>query len=319
MLSSDLAREDTDGEPDRATRENDMAKTLVAIPAYNEETALGSVILKAREHVDEVLVVDDASEDGTSRVARMALATVISHRRNLGKGAAVRTAFDYARRNGHELLVLIDGDGQHESDEIPRLMEPIRTGEADVVLGLRWGKENDMPVYRRAGKRVLDYTTAAFTGILTDSQCGFRAFSRKAIDVLDPHVLGFGTESELVIQAKEAGLGITEVFVSARYDLKGSTLRPVEHGYRVVDSILRVVAERHPLFTFGLPGAVLFLLGVSMGLFTLQAYNQTGAFAIGSALVGAVLLILGSLGIFTGVILNILPKAIAQRLNSGSL
>lgn len=296
-----------------------MAKTLVAIPAYNEETALGSVILKAREHVDEVLVVDDASEDGTSRVAKMALATVISHHRNLGKGAAVRTAFDYARRNGHELLVLIDGDGQHESDEIPNLMVPILEGEADVVLGLRWGKADDMPMYRRAGKRVLDYATGAFAGILTDSQCGFRAFSRRAIDALEPNVLGFGTESELLIQAKEAGLRMVEIPIRSRYDVGGSTLGPVEHGFSVIDSLLRVVAQRHPLFTFGLPGILMFLLGVYVGFYTLQVYDQTGGFVVGYAFLAVILFILGSLGFFTGLILNVLPKAIAQKLNSGHI
>ncbi len=293
-----------------------MARTLVAIPAYNEEVAIGSVVLKAREFVDEVLVVDDGSQDGTGRVARMALATVVSHRKNLGKGATIRTAFDYARRNGHEVLVLIDGDGQHESDEIPKVMEPVLKGEADLVLGIRWGKENDMPSYRRAGKRSLDYITAVFTGIVTDSQCGFRAFSRQAIEALDPHALGFGAESEMLIQAKEAGLRIVEVPVSSRYDVEGSTLKPVEHGYRVVDSILHVVAERHPLFSFGVPGMLSFLFGVYLGVYTLQTYNQTGAFAIGYALGVAIFLILGSLGIFTGVILNIIPKAISQRMKS---
>lgn len=89
---------------------------LVAIPAYNEEVALGSVVLRARAHADEVLVVDDGSEDGTAGVAEMAQATVVAHRKNLGKGAALRTAFDYARRNGHEVLVVLDGDGQHDPE-----------------------------------------------------------------------------------------------------------------------------------------------------------------------------------------------------------
>jgi glycosyltransferase involved in cell wall biosynthesis len=292
-----------------------MARTLVAIPAYNEEVAIGSVVLKAREHVDEVLVVDDGSEDGTHRVARMALATVVSHRKNMGKAAAIRTAFDYARRNGHEVMVLIDGDGQHNSDEIPKMMEPILKNDADVVLGTRWGKSDGMPIYRRAGKRALDYATAVFTGVLTDSQCGFRAFSKKAIEALDPHTAGFGVESEIIIQAKELGLKITEVPVSSRYDVEGSTLKPVEHGYRVVDSLLRIVAERHPLFFFGFPGLIIFLFGVYWGIYTLQVYNETGNFPVGIALLVAILLILGSLGVFTGVILNIMPSAIARRLH----
>ncbi len=293
-----------------------MAKTLAAIPAYNEEIALGSVVLKARDHVDEVLVVDDGSEDNTSRVASMAMATLLSHRKNLGKGAAIRTAFDYARRNGHEVLVLLDGDGQHDSDDIPALMKPVLDGEADIVLGQRWGKTNGMPTHRRAGKRVLDYTTAAFTGHLTDSQCGFRAFSRKAVDTLNPHSTGFGAESEILVQAKEAGLKVVEVPIRSRYDVEGSTLRPMQHGYRVVDSLLRIIARRHPLFFFGVPGVVFFLIGIILGSYTLQIYNETGAFAVGYALLVTILLILGGLGVLAGVLLNILPGVISQSLES---
>ncbi len=293
-----------------------MAKTLVAIPAYNEEIALGSVILKAREHVDEVLVVDDGSEDDTSRVASMAMATLLSHRKNLGKGAAIRTAFDYGRRNGHEVFVLLDGDGQHDPDDIPALMQPILDGEADIVLGTRWGKANGMPPYRRAGKRILDYTTAAFTGLLTDSQCGFRAFSRKAVDMLNPHAAGFGAESEILVQAKEAGLRVAEVPIRSRYDVEGSTLRPVQHGYRVIDSLLRIIAQRHPLFFFGVPGLIFFLLGIVLGGYTLQIYNETGAFAVGYALLVTILVILGGLGVLAGVLLNILPSVISQSVES---
>lgn len=293
-----------------------MSKSLLAIPAYNEELAIGSVVLKARQFVDEVVVVDDGSEDATRSVAQLALATVLSHRRNLGKGAAIRTAFDYARRNGSSAIVLMDGDGQHHPEDIPKVLAPIDAGEADVVLGTRWGKENGMPLYRRAGKRVLDYATGAFTGFVTDTQCGFRAFSRKAVDLLDVNVAGFGAESEMLIQANGAGLRIVEVSIDTRYDVEGSTLPPVEHGYRVVDSVLRVVAEQHPLFFLAGPGLLLLLFGVYLGLLTFQIYADTGAFAIGYALLVAIALILGSLGIFTGVLLNILPKAIERRIHS---
>lgn len=291
-------------------------KTLLAVPVYNEEVAVGSVVLKAQEYVDEVLVVDDGSSDDTRRVARLAAATVISHRRNLGKGAAIRTAFDYVRRNGHEILVLIDGDGQHDSDEIPKLTEGITRHEADIVVGTRWGKTNGMPLHRRMGKRILDYATAAVGGHLTDSQSGFRAFSRAAVDVLDVQSLGFGVESEILIRAKEAGLRIAEVPIGARYDVDGSTKGPLEHGFRVVDSVLRTAAVLHPLLFFALPGLLVFLLGLFLGFHVIDLFNTTGFLATGYALVVAISLILGGLGILTGIILNTLPRAIASQLNS---
>jgi glycosyltransferase involved in cell wall biosynthesis len=293
--------------------EQAKAKTLLAIPAFNEELTIGSVVLKAREHVDEVLVIDDGSEDDTRRVATLASATVLSHRRNLGKGAAIRTAFDYVRRNGHEILVLIDGDGQHDSEEIPNLTRSIAMDEADVVVGTRWGKTNGMPFYRRVGKRMLDYATGAFTGFITDSQCGFRAFSRTAVDALDLQSLGFGVESEVLIRAREAGLRVVEVPVGARYDVDGSTAEPLDQGVRVVDSILRVVAEWHPLIFFGVPGLIVFLLGMVLGFHVMNLFNQTGVLATGYALIVAITMILGGLLILTGIILNILPRAIARQ------
>ncbi len=224
-----------------------MVKTLVAIPAYNEDTTIGDIVLRAREHVDEVLVIDDGSVDATRRVARLAEATVLSHPTNLGKGSAIRTAFDYAWRNGHQAVVLLDGDGQHDCDEIPLLLKPILEGEAELVLGKRRGGQDGMPLYRRAGNRILDYMTATLTGVITDSQCGFRAFSRTAIDLLDLSTDGFGIESEMLIRATEAGLRMAEVPIKSRYDVDGSTLTPVEHGFRVANSILRIGAERYPV------------------------------------------------------------------------
>src|SRR5881275_2120859 len=136
-------------------------KILVAIPAFNEGATIGSVVLKARQFASEVIVVDDGSTDDTAETAALAGAHVIQHARNLGKGLAVRTAWLYARENAAEAFVLLDGDHQHDPNDIPRLAEKILSGKSDVVIGVRWGKTSRMPMYRRVGKRALDYATAA--------------------------------------------------------------------------------------------------------------------------------------------------------------
>src|SRR2546425_5657781 len=146
------------------------ASVIVAIPAFNEGATIGSVVLKARRYGGEVVVVDDGSSDGTAETATLAGAHVIRHARNLGNGMAIRSAWLYARERELEAFVLLDGDHQHNPKDIPRIVEPILAGNADVVLGVRWGKTSGMPLYRRIGKRALDYATATATknGMLTD-------------------------------------------------------------------------------------------------------------------------------------------------------
>src|SRR5882762_5024950 len=177
------------------------SKILVAIPAFNEGTTIGSVVLKARQFASEVVVVDDGSADDTAETAALAGAHVIQHARNLGKGLAIRSAWLYAREYSPEAFVLLDGDHQHDPNDIPRLVETILSGKSDIVIGVRWGKTSGMPMYRRMGKRALDYATAAGAknGMLTDSQCGFRAFSPHAMESLEPTESGLTIESQLLL------------------------------------------------------------------------------------------------------------------------
>src|SRR2546429_5298895 len=137
------------------------SKILVAIPAFNEGPTIGSVVLKARQFASNVVVVDDGSTDDTAETAALAGAHVIQHARNLGKAMAIRSAWLYAREHAPEAFVLMDGDHQHDPNDIPRHVEKILSGKSDVVIGVRWGKTSGMPLYRRIGKRELDYAAAA--------------------------------------------------------------------------------------------------------------------------------------------------------------
>ena len=217
-----------------------MANVVAIIPAYNEEKALADVIGKTLEHVDEVIVVDDGSSDKTSEVAIEAGARVIKHSVNLGKGEALKSGFKAI--GDDSIIITIDGDGQHNPSEIPDLVRPIIEDGADLVNGSRYmnGPEENTPAYRRVGQKVLDIATNISAGTkVTDSQSGFRAFSPKSKNVFRFKDTGFGIESEMLVDAAEAGLKIVEVHITVRYDLDGSTKDPITHGVGVLFNIAK--------------------------------------------------------------------------------
>lgn len=288
-------------------------RTLAAIPAYNEEVAIGSVVLRCRAYVNEVLVIDDGSQDRTTDVAKLAKATVYQHHYNAGKGAAIHSALQYARLKGFDAMVFLDGDGQHDPAFIPDLLEPILAGDADVVVGRREKHTSKMPMYRRFGMRLLDLLTAV-GGLdqIRDSQSGYRALSRAAIDALNLQERDFAVESEMLIEAKERELRVVEVPISVRYDVDGSTKAPIIHGIGAVDRILRIVASRHPLLFIGIPATALLFVGLWLGVDTLVVYYTQDFYAEGKALITVIFLMLGALALFSAIILNAMPKAILR-------
>jgi glycosyltransferase involved in cell wall biosynthesis len=215
------------------------------IPAYNEASHIARVVRGCAEHVDEVLVVDDGSHDKTAGLAEAAGATAIVHKRNAGKGAAIRTGFTYVRGHEFDAVVLLDGDGQHDWNEIPRFVEASERTGASVVLGDRMGAVAQMPALRRWTNRATSRIISRLARQqIPDSQCGFRLLRTEVLADLDLKTANYETESEMLLQAAAAGHRIESIPVRTIYNAAPSRIHPVRDTWRFLKLALRALALR---------------------------------------------------------------------------
>lgn len=282
---------------------------VAIIPAYNEADTIGTVVLRTKKHVDKVIVVDDGSTDKTAEVAKLAGAEVIQHTPNGGKGSALKTGFKFVQKLHADVVVCVDGDAQHNPDDIPKLLAPILNGEAEMVIGSRYlykDHKKEIPFYRRLGQWVLTSTSnCGAEEKITDSQSGFRAFSGDVIDKFRFKQTGFSIESEMFNDAIENNIKIIEVPISMRYKgLDTSTETPGKHGFGVLNYILKIVMEKRPLLFFGVSGMILLVFGLLFGLYSLNFYFINNNMPFGPSLLAAILILLGVLSVFAGMILN---------------
>jgi glycosyltransferase involved in cell wall biosynthesis len=290
-------------------------KIMAGMPAYNESKYIGSMVLSTRQYVNEVVVVDDGSGDDTSKIAQFAGADVIRHPQNKGYGAAILSIFDEARKRDPDVLIILDADAQHNPQEIPNIIKPILEGY-DVVIGTREKQAEKIPFYRRIGQKVIARSVNILSDEhLSDSECGFRAFSRKAIAELHLKESGMAISAETVAEAARQNLKIIQVPVSVIYGKDGSTLNPVSHGLGVMTRILVMISEQRPLLFFGLAGIILMLLGLAAGFFTLSLYTQSNVISVAWALIAIFLVILGAMSFFNGITLHAMNNVIHQALS----
>jgi len=287
-------------------------RVIAAMPAYNEEKYVGSIVLQTREYADQVVVVDDGSADHTARIAELAGATVIRHVENKGYGSAIQSIIAEAKRQNADILVILDADSQHNPEDIPSLINAISAG-FDVVIGSREMQENVIPAYRRLGQRTLArLTNIASQKKLSDTESGFRAYSRKAINTLELKETGMAISSEIISEAAAKGLKITEVPISVTYSKDSSTMNPVRHGLGVFQRIMVMISERRPLLFFGVLGCILIVLGVVSGIIVMRVLFAHQVLNMGTALISMLLITSGLLSIFTGVILDVIVRRIGN-------
>ena len=290
---------------------------IAAMPAYNEEHSIAKMVLGCKKYVDRVVVVDDGSSDATAEIATSLGAHVVRHEWNAGYGAALQTCFKTAREMGADRMVIIDSDGQHNPEEIPKLLLPLSKG-VDLVIGSRFcnGNGKDIPAYRKIGMKVLDITTRIVGGIsVTDSQSGFRAYGSRAIDSICIDDNGMSAGSEILLQAKDNKLKVEEVEIHCSYDVeRASTENPVSHGVKVLLNLLQDMELRRPLYYFTLPGMLLAAAGIGIGLDLLRTFYHGGQLNYGLTLLMVLVTLVGSFMAFTGIILHAISKLIDQSM-----
>jgi len=282
---------------------------VAGMPMFNEEETIGTVVTRVLRHVDEVICIDDGSSDASARIAEMCGATVIRHRANRGYGAALKTLFKHALEIEADALVVLDSDGQHEADDIPKLLEPIIEEDADFVIGSRFvdgGMGTDMPAYRRLGIKVITAASNLSSDLgVKDTQSGFRAFSKKAIERLRFDSDGMELSLEMLEDAKEKNLVVQEIPTVIRYDVpKGSNFTAISHGFTVLAYAMLSLSQKKPLLVLGLPGAGLLAAGAAMGLNAVNGVSDTIDGALGPGLSAIWVGILGMAFIATGLVLQ---------------
>ena len=285
--------------------------TIIAgIPAFDEEKYVGSVVLNTRQYVDQVIVVDDGSSDKTVKIAGLAGAVVIEHGTNQGYGAAIQSILAEARKRQPDVLVILDADAQHDPSEIPSLIKPILEDGVEFVIGTRQQQAKKIPFYRRIGQKVILRSVQVLSDDnLTDSECGFRAFSPKAYNTMELRNKGMGVSAEAVAEASNKKLKVAQVPVSVTYTKDSSTLNPVRHGLGVLASIISMISEQRPMFFFGLGGLVALAIGMIFGIRVIKIFSDNnGILPVGNTLLSVLFLVVGAFSIFTGFVLRVLTR-----------
>lgn len=270
------------------------------------EKTIGNVVKKCFQYVEKVIVCDDGSSDDTAKIAKESGAQVIKHTKNMGKGGAMRSLFRSALDNDANVIVTIDGDGQFLPEEIPKLMKPILENRADVVIGYRFENAQQMPSYRKMGNKILDKMANLASDLpFKDTQSGFRAYSKKAVELAYFTTSGFGADAEILVNLSAKGLRISEEKVAVIYNTGGktSTQNPARHATAVFTNTLKYVSVKRPITFYGIPGVVLIIIGSVLGYNFLDAYLSGQSPYLGSLAASIILFLSGAILCVTAVIL----------------
>jgi len=287
----------------------------IGIPAYNEEKNIASIIVKLKKIAQKIIVCNDGSTDLTGEIAQKLGAIVINHPKNLGYGSGIRSIFQKAKEIDSDILVTFDADGQHQVEDIKKVIEPILKNEVDVVIGSRFleNKNVSTPEYRKIGiKLITKVTNSTLKEKITDSQSGFRAYNKDVITKLDPGDVGMGISTEILIKASSYGFKIAEVPINILYEGNTSTHNPVSHGTSVLLSTIKYISIEHPLKFYGIPSLIFFVIGLTFTFLSVQYYTEIGRLNTNLTLIGAGTILIGVILVITTILLYSLVSVVRE-------
>ena len=293
-------------------------KIIIGIPAFNEEKNIASIITKLMGITDTIIVCNDGSSDLTSEIAAKMGAVVINHEKNLGYGGAIRSIFFKAKEMNGDVLVTFDADGQHRVEDIKTVIEPIINQEADLVIGSRFldESEKEVPQYRKVGIKVITkITNISIKKQLTDSQSGFRAYSKQVINELNPSELGMGISTEILIKASSKNFKILEVPIKIIYSGNTSTHNPVTHGSSVIISTIKYTSLQRPLTFYGIPSMIFLIIGSVFSYLAIQYYVEVGRLNTNLTTIGASTVVIGVVLLITAILLFSLVSVVRENSN----
>jgi len=218
-------------------------KKIAIVPAYNEEKTIAEVVSRLRNFVDEIIVVNDGSKDKTAEIIKKLDVTAVTHEKNKGYGGSIRSGFQKGLETGADIFLLIDADLQHDPKEASRLIDFLVKNDCDIVIGSRFLENTSkIPLYRSFGIKLFTLMTRVIMGLkITDSQSGFRAFNRKAIE----KTVNFGSNDmgasiEMLYLAKRSDLKIMEYPITCSYENVEYSVPPLRHGLQLIKILLKI-------------------------------------------------------------------------------
>jgi len=288
----------------------------IGIPAYNEEKNISEIIKKLQKITTKIIVCDDGSSDSTGKIVKEMGVLVVRHEKNLGYGAAIRSIFLKAREEKSESLITLDSDGQHRIEDIKTVIEPIKNGTSDLVIGSRFLDNNgkNVPRYRKMGIKIL--TTLANTTLkqnITDSQSGFRGYGKRVIEEITPSESGMGVSNEILIKASKKGFQIVEVPITILYGGETSSQNPISHGSSVMFSTLKFISIEHPLKFYGIPGSIFLTVGLIFLIYTIQLFTESHQILLSSAIIGVSSVTFGAIMFMAAILLYSMVNLIRNK------